>query len=113
MSHQYFLKDWDILLVVLAPKVLFSTGGNSQCRTQESILAGSMDAPLVHKGYCRELQPICYLVLCTKSPNEEVLLYVNKFALSWRGEFYRGSSILFPDMLCSGCKAKDRPEWRT
>ena len=45
MSHQYFLQNWDVLLVVLAPKVLFSTGGNNQCQTQESILAGSMDAP--------------------------------------------------------------------
>ena len=113
MSHKYFPKNWDVLLIVLAPKVLFSTGGNNRCQTQESILVGSMDAPLVRKGHCHELWPICYPVLCTKSPNEEVLLYLYKFALSWRGKLYRGSSILFPDMLCGGCKAKDRPKWRT
>ena len=42
---------------------------NNQYQTQESIQAGSMDAPLVRKGYCRELWPICHHVPCMKSPN--------------------------------------------
>ena len=113
MGHQYFLKNWDVLLVVLALKVLFSTGRKNQCQTRQLILVGSMDAPLVQKGYCGELWPICHPVPCTKSPNLEVLLFLCKFALSWRGELYRGLPILFPDMLCGRCKAKDRPEWGT
>ena len=76
----YFPKNWDAFLVVLAPKVLFSTGGNNQCQTQESILLGSMDAPLVRKGYCREYH--------SRSPRIKRCF----------------------DMLCSGCKAKDWPE---
>ena len=42
---------------------------NDQCQTQESILVGSMDAPLVRIGYCHELWPICHPVPCMKSPN--------------------------------------------
>ena len=113
MSHQYFLKHWDVLLVVLAPKVLFSTGGNNPCQTQELIVAGSINAPLVRKGYCHDLWPIWHPIPCSKSPNQEVLLYLYKFALSWQGGLYHRSPILFPNILCSGCKAKDRPNWRT
>ena len=45
-----------------------------------------------------------------KSPNFEVLLYLNKFPFCFGGEPHCEPIILFPDMLCGGGKAKCMPE---
>ena len=71
-----------------------------------------MNAPLVRKGYCLELWPICHAAPWTKTPNFEVLPYLDNLAFSRGGELHRESTILFPEMLCGGVKSKCRPEGR-
>ena len=58
------------------------------------------------------LRSICHTAPWTKSPNFEVLPYLDKFSFSFGGELHHEPTILFPDMLCGGSKAKCRPERR-
>ena len=69
-----------------------------------------MNAPQVRKGYCLELWPICHAVPWMKYPDFEVPLYLDKFAFSCGRELHHEPTVLFPDMLSGGGKAKCRPE---